>query len=417
MDQATERIARILRADKHSLEAAVARLEEVSGKKGILAKIVEENDLLMKEHMTALGVTPEASSKDIYDALISKIESDDNRIFQALGAPSCKNHEHCISIALIAKKVVNPPKGLFLKKERAQEFLLKSPPQKVMEFLKYTSVEEMVSKENVFELYAALRIIEGAEWLNSVFFKQYEGLTSEDFEEREIEVLALSPKWDEAASAFVEKKKHNVSHLKELGVVFVIPAMVGISGEVLRMFVLLMHYLYEVPFYASIVAEIIKGEDFPARLSSLLRGDVLETRPEGKESGEWLVIQRYLAKDDPNDWRLFAPHVNPEALHWLKAEEHLFELGEAMDGFAKELRFWQDLSWVGDYYKDESGVEVLVSFNLVDTVMSLVKQKEMVKYLYHQEEALWNKIFAEAMGREGLEEYSKKNLLKGYFQI
>jgi hypothetical protein len=47
----------------------------------------------------------------------------------------------------------------------------------------------------------------------------------------------------------------------------------------------------------------------------------------------------------------------------------------------------------------------------------LVKEKEMVKYLYHQQEALWNKIFAEYFGEEKMEEIIKSNLLKGYVEI
>ena len=111
------------------------------------------------------------------------------------------------------------------------------------------------------------------------------------------------------------------------------------------------------------------------------------------------------------------PHINPEAIHWMKAEESLHKIGDLMDGFSKDLMFWSGLSWVGNYFKDESGVDVLVSFNLVDTVMSLVKQKEMTKYLYHQEEALWNKIFMSFFDRKMIEEYSRKYLLQGYFEV
>ncbi|MDO8504609.1 MAG: hypothetical protein Q7S36_02025, partial [Candidatus Liptonbacteria bacterium] len=230
--------------------------------------------------------------------------------------------------------------------------------------------------------------------------------------------LALGEKWDKSSQKFVQKKKHNISHLKELGVVFIIPAMLGISGEVLRMFALIMHYLYEIPFYSSIIKEISGyGAEFPAALTSLLRGDVREEHFGEVAKSHWMVVQRYLAKDDPNDWRLFVPHINPEAIHWMKVEENLFKVGSDVDGFAKDLMFWQELSWAGDYFKDESGVDVLVSFNLVDTVMSLVKQKELVKYLYHQEEALWNKIFMDFFDRTLLEEYSRKYLLQGYFEV
>ncbi len=412
-----EKIAKILRADKHHLTNLEKRMAEATGKKGVFEKIVEENENLMRDRMLTLGIPREAGAKEIYDALISKIDSDDHRVFEILGKPTCHKKEDCHSVAAAALRIAGTPRGFFLKTEKAREFLLKEPPRDTMKFLGYNSAEKMLASEDLFEVYASLRFIEGSDWLNNHFFKQYETLTPDDFEEREVRVMALDYKWGKSAEGFVNKKKHNISHLKELGVVFVIPIMLGISGEILRMFALITHYLNEIPFYSDIARKISSEKDFAAKYISLLRGDVVEKSiPEG-EKALWLVVQRYLSKDDDNDWRLFVPHINPEAMHWEKAERNLPKLAEGMDGFSKELSFWHDLNWVGDYFRDESGVEVLASFNLVDTVMSLVKEKEMVKYLYHHQEALWNKIFLEYMGEEGLEKYSRDYLLKGYFEI
>ena len=151
----------------------------------------------------------------------------------------------------------------------------------------------------------------------------------------------------------------------------------------------------------------------------MLRGDIVESRlpPPTQEKTQWLIVQRYLAKDDENDWRLFEPHINPEALHWERAEKLLVKTGKSLDNFSVDLAFWQNLNWIGDYFMTESGIEVLVSFNLIDTAMSLVKEKELVKYLYHHQEALWNKIFTEYFGEEKMEELIKENIVKGYFEI
>ncbi|MEK7138294.1 MAG: hypothetical protein AAB787_02180 [Patescibacteria group bacterium] len=415
---AYEKIAKILRTDKDYIANIERRFMAITGKQSMMEAIVQQNTELIKDRLLRLGVSQEADAKEIYDALISKIESDDRQIFQALGSPNFKNVADCQRIGDLAKKVIKPPKGLFIKYDKAKEFLIKEPPRKVMEYLGYSSVEEMLSKEDLLEVYSALRFIEGSEWLNGVFFKQYESLTPEDFEEREVQVKALGEKWGAESEKFVAKKKHNISHLKELGVVFIIPALLGISGELLRMFVLVMHYLYEVPFYSKIFKEI-KNEKitFTTNLTSLLRGDVIERHFPDSERSLWLVVQRYLAKDDENDWRLFVPHINPEAMHWLKAEDSLASIGSELDGFSKELTFWQELGWVGDYFKDETGHDILVSFNLVDTVMSLVKQKEMVKYLYHHQEAMWNQVFSVYFGREELEKKAVSYLLQGYFEV
>ncbi|KKU94119.1 MAG: hypothetical protein UY26_C0003G0270 [Candidatus Jorgensenbacteria bacterium GW2011_GWA1_48_13] len=415
---AAEKIARILRTDKDFIAKIESRFSAVTGKKNALEKIVEENRSRIKDRLLTLGASSEATAREIYNALISKIEADDNIISRALGNLVCSKKEDCNKVLDIARKVMNSQKGFFLKIDKAREFLMNEPPKKILSFLGYDSVQDMLQKEDLLEVYAALRFIEGNEWLNNVFFKQYETLTPADFEEREITLKALSPRWDQAAQTFVAKKHHNISHLKELGLVFVIPIALGISGELLRMLSLVLHYLHEIPFYSEMFRRIAETPtNFSLNFVSLLRGDVFDGRvPEGEKS-LWLVVQRYLAKDDENDWRLFYPHINPEAIHWYKAERDLVEIGNKFNHFGTEVGFWHHLDWVGDYFKDEAGVPVLVSFDLVDTVMSLVKEKEMTKYLYHHQEALWNKIFREYFSHDELEKYAKDHLLQGYFEI
>jgi len=413
-----EKIARILRTDKDYISKIESRFEAVTGQRGVLDTIMEQNEKLIHDRMLLLGVSSSADAKEIYDALISKIESDDQHIFKALGNPNCKANSDCQKIAGVAISAAKPPRGMFLKLDKAREFIIKEPPKKVMNFLGYDSARKMLDQEDLLEVYSSLRFIEGSDWLNNVFFKQYESLTPDDFEEREIVVKALDIKWAAESKKFVLKKRHNISHLKELGVVFIIPATLGISGEVLRMFALILHYLYEIPFYSQIFKNISDNRTtFTRNFTSLLRGDVLDRHFPDSDKSLWLVVQRYLAKEDEYDWRLFSPHINPEALHWSRAEENLSGLGAMLDGFSKELVFWENLDWVGDYFKDELGKDILVSFNLVDAVMSLVKEKEMTKYLYHHQEALWNQIFEAYFGRKDLERKAQEFLLQGYFEI
>lgn len=413
-----EKIARILRTDKDFLAKAENRFMALTGRRGILDKIAEENETVICDRLARLGLTRDVGAEEVYDALISKIEADELKMFEALGRPSCAERADCDRSIELVRKVHPPARGLFLKKEKAFEFLRREPPGRVMSYLGYASVDELLAKENLLEVMSALRFVEGSDWLNSVFFKQYERLTPDDFEEREIQICVLDKKWIGAAEKFLRKKWHNISHLKELGVVFVIPASLGISGEIIRMLSLVFHYLNEVKFYADVIRSIAQTPaTFSTNLLSLLRGDVEERRLSEGGRSLWLVVQRYLAKDDENDWRLFVPRINPEALHWIRAEEDMIKLGNSIDSIGSDLSFWLDLGWVGDFFKDDIGNDVLVSFDLVDAVMSLVKRKELIKYLYHHQEALWNKIFIEYMGRDQLEKFSKDYLLQGYFEI
>lgn len=415
-----DKIAKILRTDRHVIDDLERGLERITGKTGVFQNIVEENEKILTDRLNVLGVPRNSSAHEIYDALISKVEADDLAIFKYIGA----EHDHQLSAGRtvdFVKKIHPPTKGFFLKKERARQLLIAEPPKKILAALGYKYVEEMLQKEDLLEVYSALRFLEDAEWQNKVFFQQYKTLHLDDFEERAIELRALHSKWARAAEKFVAKKHHNVSHLKELGVIFVVPTFLGISGETLRLVSLLVHYLHEVEFYSKIFLLFKEEADFAERLISVLRGDVIENRlPEPVKEAyrpRFLVTQRYLAKDDINDWRLFEPRINPEALHWYKATNQIAGLSKQIPDFHNGLEFWKSLGTVGDFFKTDVGTEVLVSFDLVDTVMALVKRKELMKYLYHQQEAMWNKIFTRYFGLARLEEASVKYLLRGWFEV
>src|SRR3989344_8882578 len=123
-------------------------------------------------------------------------------------------------------------------------------------------------KEDFAAFFSSVRFAEDPHWLNEVFFRKYEDLTAGDFEERPIKIIVLPERWRAIGAHFMGKKLHNISHLKELGIIFVIPiGEEGISlpeiGEIrgkhkddqssgitMQIFPLLLHYFFEVGFYS-----------------------------------------------------------------------------------------------------------------------------------------------------------------------
>lgn len=407
-----KKFAEILRIKEKDILSVCHSMGEVCKTKGALERVMAENDFKVKEVLSILNLNKESHGRDVYEAIINKLTEDDQKLFELLGKPKCSSKVSCNFMIDLLKDLSGVGPNFFLKEEIAREMLRKSPPVNILDALGYKDTDELLENEDFKQVFSALRFVETSDWMNKDFIPLYDELRPEDFEEREIEVIVMDGKWLKVAEKFIKKKYHNVSHLKELGIVFIIPLEVDTPGEMLRLFTLVLHYLHEVTFYSKLFKKYQNDDDIGKKIVSLIRGDVLETQLKG--DNKWRIVQRYLAKDDVNDFRLFQPHVNPETLHWDKAENNISQLDARYDNL--DFTFWKNLNFVGDFFTNDKGKE-LVSFNLIDSIMSLVKEKERIKYLYHHQEALWNRIFEEFVGKSKMEELIINNFEQGFIDI
>lgn len=413
----------ILAKTLHTSEDVLKRVERAmearfGAKKNVLEEIVAENASLIRERLSRLDIEV-LRSDTVYDALLNKLKRDDQALFEYLNHSLCDTEEGCHELIATAQEIANIGRGFFLKEEKALELLRREPPQKILSFFGARSVDQLLGTYRLLDVYSALRFVEDKTWLNDVFFKQLEHVGPSDFEERHVHMHVLGQEWLHAAEKFLQKKYHNVSHLKELGIIFVIPLRIDSPGEAMRVFGLAVHYLHEVAFYSKLFKRfaMYERDQFARHFVSALRGDVIEKPFALEEQGKkWMIVQRYLAKEDPNDPRLFLPRVNPEAIHWTKAEDDIARLGVREKSLG--LDFWHGLDAVGGYAPDKNGKEQFLSFNLIDTAMTLVSSlRNGNKYMYHHQEALWNKIFAAYVGIDTMEQMIVENFSKGYIEL
>jgi|SRR3989344_3723416 len=408
METAAENLAKILDVPGSLLEALDKKMSMVLGKNGVLDAVFEEN----KKEISATLKKLSCHSLDadyIRGVLRQTIVNHEKQLLKLLDTVSDSNEFG--KMAILARKMTGANSGFFLKEDRARDVLLKNPPYNLMRYLGYGNLDDLLARESLMECFSALRFVETNEWMHETFDKAYGQFTSADFEERAVELRVLGPKWHDVAKDFVEKKHHNVSHLKEFGVIFLNPVREAMPGKLLRDFALLLHYFHEIRFYSLLFKEYFVREDFAERLKSLLRGDVNDAV--SVERGEWLIVQRYLMKENPEDRRLGLPRVNPESMHWMRGERD-FAKYVKQAGF-EDLALWGGLDWVGGMFKGEKGEE-LVSFDLEDNVMSLVSFMEGKHefLIYHEREALWTKIFSEYVGGEQeMEKMIIENFEKG----
>jgi len=408
------KLAKLLRTTEEVVLVVKEKMEKITGKKGVLEEIIEENDKKVNQKLKELNLTKNSKAEEVYRALFEKAKDNDKALYKHFRRPDLRTATGCQTLIHATYELTGGLEGFFLKKEKAVELLRLNPPRNIMAILGYGSdVDKLLLKEDPLEIFCALRFAEDHQWLNEVFFRAYQDLKKEDFEHRSIQVRVLPERWMGVGQKFLKKKLHHTSHLKELGVVFIIPVPEIRQGETLYLFFIILHYLNEVKWYSQLFEMYSKRNDFAQKLIHALKNEVTCCPLPDHKKMSWRIAPQYLAKENPYDSRLMEPHLSPEAWFYYLTYQSILKLGRRFPELG--LDFWESCDSVGDLFSSETGEEKLISFDLIDNGISLLKQSSFEsKYLYHQQEALWNKIFIKFMNEEILDRVMKEEFEKGY---
>jgi uncharacterized protein (TIGR00730 family) len=388
----------LLDAEEPLFSSALLQLEEISGRHAADSRLIGDITEKASESLRVLGLNPAvATGEEVYFALQARVEEDIKRLTKIIGAKESDDVRALVPHMVEAANNVDFNRKVFvLKREKAKEFLREMPPKTLMNKLGYDDVDAMFNGEDFDEIYTALRFSEGPEWLNK-YDELFETVTPDDYEERDIRILAMDhDKYVDLADHFVKKKLHNITHTKEMGTIVVVPMHAKtMRGLVLKSLPLLLHYLNEIKLYSTFFKLKSKKPHFGKTVVETLIADPGDASQIAGKRIHWRVIQRYLGrhKEDSIEKTAFEPHVQPEDLHWRRAEDMLYQIDP-------ELEFWKDRDYVGLMYDGFP-----VAFNLFDVSFAYSnKEPYEGRYAYHFRESLWNEIFARYMGFQNLRE-------------
>ena len=412
---AIEFFANQLNTDSAILTKYIDALSYITGKKKVIEHLYEENHEKITKILSYLKLK-NPNAEDLYEAIEKHIGILDKQVFELLGKPVCTSNEGLASLIGTVLGLHQGRNGFFLKREVAKRLLTENPPKNIMRELGSSSVEEMLEKEDLFEVYAALRFMEDRDWLNATYLAAYRDLTPEDFETRPIEIRVLdASKWRSVTEDFTHKKRHPMSHLKELGLIFLIPSKELSHVLTIYLFGMTSHYVNEVTLYSNYFKYYSQSEDFGEKVVSAIRGFVPDISVAHGDPNRWLVIQRYLFKENPADPRIGTPHVSSEAFCFRGMSHSLLQLAKLTPNL--DFEPWKHTNYLGAWFPGKND-SYLITFNFMDNVLSVMSKLDHQDwYLYHFREALWNKIFIEYFGVEKLEEMIIQHLLDGWFDI
>lgn len=381
----------LLSAEEPLFSESIRQLEKASGNHAADVRLI--SDILKSAHdrMRKLRLDPaDSTGKEIYQALNGRVAQDNIRLAKIIGATDPENVAHMVPLMVKAANDVEFPRKVFvLKHSSAKKLLEKMPPKNLMKTLGYKNLEDMFANEDFAELYTALRFSEGAEWLIE-YNELFKTVTAQDYEMRDMKIVVMDhDKYVGLAEKFVKKKLHNVTHTKELGVIVVVPMkQKTMRGLALKSLPLLLHYMNEVKLYSTFFKARAHRKDFGKIVVETLIADPSSASQLVGRNIHWRVIQRYFGKlEGEAHPEAFQPHVQPEDLHWRRAEDLLFRIDP-------ELEFWKDLDYVA-LLKDDFPV----SFNLFDLSFAYSNREPYERrYAYHFRESLWNELFIRYMG-------------------
>lgn len=386
----------LLDAEEPLFTTALRQLEHASGRTGADTKLIGDITAMAHDNLREMGLNPAtATGEEVYYALQARVEDDIERLTRIIGAEDSDDVEHLVPYMIDAANKVSFNRKVFvLKHDKAKEMLRQMPPRTLMDKLGYEDIEAMFEHEDFDEIYTALRFSEGPEWLNK-YNELFTSVTPEDYEERDLRIVRMDhKKYVDLAAHFVKKKLHNVTHTKEMGIIVVVPMHTKrMRGLVLKTLPLLFHYMNEVKLYSTFFKLKSQKPHFGKTVVDTLIADPGNASQMVGNKIHWRVIQRYLGKhkEDSVDKIAFEPHVQPEDLHWRRAEDSLYELDPA-------LEFWKDRDFVGIMYDGFP-----VAFNLFDVSFAYSnKESYEGRYAYHFRESLWNEIFVRYMGFRNL---------------
>lgn len=400
-------MAKILRdlldAEEPLFSLSLKQLEQASGSNGTDARLIGDISARVTEAIGLLGLDRhDTTGRELYGGLLSKIKADNERITRLVGGKDPDDIRHIVPKLVEAVENMDINRDAWVLKRSVAKKLLKTmPPTALMEHLGYRSIDSMLKKEPIDELYTAIRFSEGPEWLTR-YDELFKTITPSDFETRPISIVIMDhDKYVDLATHFVEKKLHNVTHTKELGVIVVVPMHVThMKGITLKTLPLLLHYINEIRLYSAFFKLKQVKPHFGEVVVNTLIADPGTASSMAGQHVHWRVIQRYFGKlKDQSHPEDFEPHVHPEDLHWRKAEEMLAE-------FDPEMAFWQEKDYVARMYDGAP-----VSLNLMDVSFSYSNSDPYEDRLYyHMRESLWNEIFMRYMGHKNLEDQILRQL-------
>lgn len=396
-------LSQLVGVPEQLLGLQLKQLESASGAPSIDVRLTAEIIGKVHLHVRSLGLDPDDTTpEELYHALLGLVELHDRFLVRRIGGTNTGDVADLLPrIQRFVEKISIPKSSWVIKPSVVKRFLKSSPPKKVMKHLGYRSVDSLLKRESISELLIGCRLLESKDWQNNLL-KKYTKLTPADFENRDVEIILLDgAKWGNACGPYVQKNRHNISHLKELGTIAILPLPIShLDGITVVLLPLILYYINEIRTYSTYFKIRQVRKDFGHLVAETIMHDPARHASMAGQHIHWRTVHRHFGSvEDTSLAEIFEPHIQAEDMFWRKAETVLYKIEPA-------LHFWHDMDFVGAYKSGQ-----LISFNLIDNAICYVNRLPYaIRQTSHMRESLWNEIFIRYFGTDALKQQVLKQL-------
>ena len=340
----------LLGVSEPGFSEGLERLENASHQQGRDAKLIGDIHHKVSTATRRLGLDHgDTTGPELYHALIAKARALGAELYGAIGITSYADTWQATS--LIKGLVLSHTRGncWALRKNVAKRILRDLPPRKAMSFFNCRSIDSMLKRHDLTEIFYATKLLEDAKWHASLK-AAYQKLTPSDFEPRKLEVVVIMPeRWAELNISPVNR----MHALRELGQVAVMPPEKISPDSVLWMVTRLIYKVNDINIFSCYVKSRQLKDRFGDALIDGIQGSPILARAMVGHDVQWQTFQRHTGslKDHP---AVLEPHLLPEDMRWHDSTAILALIEPAAD-------FWIGLDYVGKVYDNKP-----LSFNLAD---------------------------------------------------
>jgi hypothetical protein len=249
-------ISQILEYPERAVVKVIGKLEAKNGYPSHDVRLTAENIQKTRHKINQLKLDPnDTTAEELYQALLVRFQEDSRRFDEHFGVHLRDFDEKSAKATGLVSKNLDLPDQWVLKASAAKVLLRQHPPRKVMKQLHYRSLDSLLKRENLAELYTAIEFKESPAW-NKAHFKLAASLESTAFERRPLKLVALSSaKWGETDSSI------SMAYSNDYGVLGIVPSESLAQVSLLNLVVIL---LDELSRFSSIKASEVASRLSPA---------------------------------------------------------------------------------------------------------------------------------------------------------